>query len=199
MTDSQSSRQRLLEAAVEAFAERGFHATTTRDIAARAGMSPAALYVHHASKEQVLYEVSRLGHELTLGVVHDAVADATGPADQLAAFTRAFTLWHAQNRTRARIVQYELGSLAPAHFAEVAVIRKQIEQVVRDILAAGIADGTFGLREPDVPGVAIAILSLGIDVSRWYREGGERSAPEISELYATLAVRMAGGTGRTAG
>jgi AcrR family transcriptional regulator len=42
--------RKLLVAAVEAFAERGYHATTTRDIAGRAGMSPAALYIHYKTK-----------------------------------------------------------------------------------------------------------------------------------------------------
>ncbi|MGW3416419.1 helix-turn-helix domain-containing protein, partial [Streptomyces sp. NPDC000888] len=45
--------RRLLVAAVEAFAERGYHATTTRDIAGRAGMSPAALYIHYKTKEEL--------------------------------------------------------------------------------------------------------------------------------------------------
>ncbi|WP_342215837.1 TetR family transcriptional regulator [Nocardia cyriacigeorgica] len=46
-----ATRARLLEAAAAAFADKGFNATTTRDIAAAAGMSPAAVYVHHRSKE----------------------------------------------------------------------------------------------------------------------------------------------------
>ena len=58
---AEATRARLLAAAVTAFAERGYHATTTRDIAAAAGMSPAALYVHHASKEELLYEIARRG------------------------------------------------------------------------------------------------------------------------------------------
>ena len=53
-----TARERLLEAAVEAFAEKGFTATTTRDIASRAGMSPAAVYVHHDTKENLLFTVS---------------------------------------------------------------------------------------------------------------------------------------------
>src|SRR5690625_2224162 len=118
-TSRATSRDRLVDAAVEAFAERGFHATTTRDIAARAGMSPAALYVHHASKEDVLYEVSRIGHAGTLDVVRDAVEAEDSPVDKLAAYVRSFTLWHAENHTRARIVQYELDALAPEHYAEV--------------------------------------------------------------------------------
>ena len=56
------ARDRLLEAAVDSFAARGFHGTTTRDIAAAAGMSPAALYVHHRSKEDLLHLIARTGH-----------------------------------------------------------------------------------------------------------------------------------------
>ena len=55
--------------AVEAFAEKGFTATTTRDIAARAGMSPAAVYVHHDTKESLLFTVSVDGHRSALHVV----------------------------------------------------------------------------------------------------------------------------------
>jgi AcrR family transcriptional regulator len=40
---AEATRARLVEAAIAAFAEKGFHGTTTRDIAAAAGMSPAAL------------------------------------------------------------------------------------------------------------------------------------------------------------
>lgn len=187
-----TSRDRLIDAAVEAFAERGFHATTTRDIAARAGMSPAALYVHHASKEGVLFEVSKLGHEGTLAAVRDAVAEVDGPAERLAAYVRAFTWWHAQNHTRARIVQYELDSLAPAHYEVVVAMRREIEDVLRTVLVDGVREEVFDLTEDEIPGTAIALLSLGIDVSRWYRDDGSRSAPEIAERYAALALRMAG-------
>ena len=79
MTDQHDSsraaatRTRLLEAAVTAFAEKGFHATTTRDIAAAAGMSPAALYVHHKSKEELLHLISREGHSEVLGLIRAGV------------------------------------------------------------------------------------------------------------------------------
>lgn len=191
-TSRPTSRERLIDAAVEAFAERGFHATTTRDIAARAGMSPAALYVHHASKEDVLYEVSRVGHAGALQVVRDAVAGEDSPTLRLAAYVRTFTQWHAEHHTRARIVQYELDALGPEHYAEVAAMRREIEALLRSVLLDGVRDGSFDLEDDDVPGTAVALLSLGIDVSRWYRDDGLRSAPDIAEHYADLAVRMAG-------
>ncbi|WP_240437605.1 helix-turn-helix domain-containing protein [Sciscionella marina] len=60
-------RARLLDAATSAFAKRGFHGTTTPDIAETAGMNPAALYVHHKSKEELVYLISRSGHETPCG------------------------------------------------------------------------------------------------------------------------------------
>ena len=67
------ARTRLLAAAVEAFAAKGFHGTTTRDISTAAGMSPAALYVHHRSKEELLHQISLAGHERILALVSEAV------------------------------------------------------------------------------------------------------------------------------
>jgi AcrR family transcriptional regulator len=48
---SDATRARLLDAAIAAFAEKGFNGTTTRDIAAAAGLNPAAVYVHHHCDE----------------------------------------------------------------------------------------------------------------------------------------------------
>jgi AcrR family transcriptional regulator len=90
---AEATRARLLAAAVSAFAERGYHATTTRDIAAAAGMSPAALYVHHASKEELLYEIARRGHEEVLAALASCSAEGD-PAGQLRAPGVDITRWY---------------------------------------------------------------------------------------------------------
>jgi AcrR family transcriptional regulator len=54
-----ATRARLLRAASELFAERGFHATTVRDIAARAGANVAAGHYHFGSKRDLYVEVLR--------------------------------------------------------------------------------------------------------------------------------------------
>jgi AcrR family transcriptional regulator len=86
------ARDRLIAAAIEAFAAKGFHGTSTRDIAAAAGMSPAALYVHYRSKEELLYLICRLGHERTLRLVRDSVATSEDPVERLLAVVRVFTV-----------------------------------------------------------------------------------------------------------
>src|SRR5665811_2314020 len=90
------SVQRLMDAAVDAFADKGFHATNTRDIAARANMSPAGVYVHFASKQDLLFQLCQHGHVLALEVVTTARKSADTPPAQLAAIVSAFARWHAE-------------------------------------------------------------------------------------------------------
>ncbi|MDJ0344543.1 TetR/AcrR family transcriptional regulator [Streptomyces sp. H10-C2] len=180
--------RRLVIAAVEAFAERGYHATTTRDIAGRAGMSPAALYIHYKTKEELLYQISRVGHLRSVGLLEEAANGDGAPGERLAVAVRAFVSWHAERHTTARVVQYELGALAEDHYTEIVALRRKSERAVRSIIEDGVRTGAFDV--PDVAGTALAILSLCIDVARWFNPDGRRTPDDVGVLYADLVGRM---------
>ncbi|KAA2261727.1 TetR/AcrR family transcriptional regulator [Solihabitans fulvus] len=182
--------RRMLIAAVQAFAQRGYHATTTRDIAALAGMSPAAVYIHYRSKEELLFQISRLGHELALEVLRGVADSEDGPAARMAAAVRAFARWHAEFHTTAKVVQYELAALSAEHHAQIAALRRRTEALLRGMIADGVTAGVFAV--PDLTGATLAVLSLCIDVARWYRPGGRRDPGQIGDLYADLVLRMLG-------
>ncbi|MFJ3146091.1 TetR/AcrR family transcriptional regulator [Streptomyces halstedii] len=182
--------RRLLVAAVEAFAERGYHATTTRDIAGRAGMSPAALYIHYKTKEELLHRISRIGHERALRLLEAAASGDGTAADRLADAVRSFVRWHAERHTTARVVQYELEALGDGHRAEIVGLRRKTDAVVRGIISEGVQAGEFEV--PDVPGTTLAVLSLCIDVARWFNAQGSRTPDEVGALYAGLVLRMVG-------
>ncbi|GAQ56218.1 TetR/AcrR family transcriptional regulator [Streptomyces acidiscabies] len=182
--------RRLLVAAVEAFAERGYHATTTRDIASRAGMSPAALYIHYKTKEELLHRISRIGHDKALGILRGAARGEGSAADRLADAVGSFVRWHAVRRTTARVVQYELDALGPDARAEIVALRREVNAEVRGILDDGVASGEFDVI--DVRGTTLAILSLCVDVARWFNVNGTRTPEEVGELYADLVLRMVG-------
>jgi len=177
-----------MDAAVDAFADNGFHATTTRDIAARANMSPAGVYVHFASKQDLLFQLCRRGHVLALEVVTTAKEDADTPPSQLVAIVSAFARWHAEQFRTARIVQYEFPHLAPDHRKEILELRKQIDAVVREVLQAGVASGDF--QVPDLAVTTLALQSLAIDVARWYEPGIRRTPKAIGRAYGDLALRL---------
>ena len=187
------SRARLLDAAVSAFADKGFHGTTTRDIAAAADMSAAALYVHHRSKEELLHLISLQGHDATLALVREAIASSDEPAEQVGALAHAFALHHARELQSSRVVNYELAALTPEHRAEIRAIRRQIEDAVRDLVERGVRSGDFTTTRPRV--AAVALLSLSIDIARWFHDGGEWTPEELADAYAELALRIVGATG----
>lgn len=182
--------RRLMLAGVESFARRGYHATTTRDIAATAGMSPAALYVHFPSKAALLFAISRSGHEQVLSVAREAQENAPGPAEAMRELVERFTAWHARRHTIARVVQYELGALPEEEYRVVASLRKDIEDLVRGLVDRGRAEGVFTVGDPHT--AARAVLSLGVDVARWYSDRSRQTPEELATEYADLTLRMLG-------
>jgi AcrR family transcriptional regulator len=184
------SSRRLLLSALDAFLARGFHAATTREIAERAGMSPAAVYVHWKAKHDLLFEISRIGHQAVLDVVEQALEDASDdPVERVHAFVSAFARWHADNHALARVIQYEFKKLPRGQFREIVAIRDRFEELMRAELTRGVAAGVFDV--PDLEGTTLAVLSLCIDLARWYEPGPEHNSAEaVGELYAGLVLRM---------
>lgn len=181
----------LVRAGLEAFATRGFAATTTRDIARGAGLSPAGLYVHYPSKAALLLVLSRAGHQAAARVLDealDAQVDGDRPTvERLATAVGRFAAWHARHHRVARVVQYELGALEGDGYAEVASLRRRMQGRVAEEIAAAVDAGEADV--PDVAGVARALMSLCIDVCRWYDPAGARGPDEVGELYTELARR----------
>lgn len=182
--------RRLMLAGVESFAQRGYHATTTRDIATNAGMSPAALYVHFPSKAALLFAISRSGHEQALSLVQNAAEDANTPVEAMARIAERFAAWHARRHLVARVVQYELDALPQQEYRVVAELRREIERIVRDLVVQGAQAGDFTVSDPMT--AARAVLSLGVDVARWYSERSRTSPETLGQEYGELTLRMLG-------
>ncbi|GAA1081133.1 TetR/AcrR family transcriptional regulator [Kitasatospora arboriphila] len=182
--------RRLMAAGLECFARQGYHATTTRDISAAAGMSSAALYVHFPSKAALLFEIVRSGHEQILAVVDRAVTGAGDPVVRMGRLAREFTEWHARRHAVARVVAYELKSLPEDDYRTVVDLRRRIEHLTRGLVREGIEAGVFEVR--DVQAAGRAVLSLGIDVARWYEDRMRTSPRALGQQYADLVLRMLG-------
>jgi AcrR family transcriptional regulator len=179
----------LLTSAVRCFAGNGYHATTTREIAAGVGLSPAALYVYFPSKELVLYEIIRAGHERALACVQDQQIEAAADAaSRLRMIISRYTAWHARHHVAARVCQFELAALTAEHYDTIVAIRHRTNEVFRDAVQRGVDKGLFALV--DVKRVVRGMLSLSIDTVRWYRLDGPDSPEQLGEFYADLALKM---------
>jgi AcrR family transcriptional regulator len=179
-----------MRAAAQAFADKGFHATTTRDIASVAGLSPAGVYVHFGSKEELLFHLSRSGHQEALRLLRDSLAGVESPVERLTVAMNRFSRWHAEQYQLAKVVQYEFQHLTPEHRAEVLALRKDIDALVRQVLEGGLAAGVFEIA--DIGDTALALLSMAVDVARWYSPTIRRTPEEIGATNAALALRLVG-------
>jgi AcrR family transcriptional regulator len=178
----------LLTSAVRCFAANGYHATTTRDIASVVGLSPAALYVHFPSKEDVLFEISRSAHERVLLVVQDPLLLAIDDAPtRFGRLVSRYTAWHARHHVAARVAQFERAGLSKEHHDEILQLRHVTNEIFR-YHGSLVADSY--LSPEDMNRVIRAILSLSIDLVRWYRLNGPDSPEELGDFYAGLAIRM---------
>ena len=146
------SRQRILAAASEVFAESGFEKATVRQVAARAGISIGGIYLYFRTKEELYTGLMRSQMEEFLGRVELLRKDAP-----LIALRKLIDLYMeiAVTRTRmlsAGIKEYDLEFKRPVREA---FFRKQ-HGIISDILKQGIRDGSF--RPMDCSAVALMVL-----------------------------------------
>lgn len=181
---------RLLQAAVESFAEVGYHATTTRSIAKRARMSPAAVYVHYESKLHLLKLISKMGHEGAQQTLETALTIEGSEKERIRAAIYAFARWHVDNQTTARVVQYEYRHIPSREREGIRRLRRRMQADVAEVITRGVGSGEF--TTPDPAGAALAIVSMCVDLSRWYSEKETRSPDEIGELYSQIALTILG-------
>ena len=181
--------RRIFLAAAAEFAERGFHATTTRDIAGRAGLSPAAMYVYFRSKEDLLHKIAISALDLTAEIATAEAGRPGSPADRLQALARVLTIWHTYNSQVAHVVLYQTGALSPGHHEEVTAREAEVGRIVRQVIAEGVESGDFGTSDPGA--TATAVLSMCLDVARWYRPGYRRTPQQLGDFNAAAALRIA--------
>lgn len=178
----------MLTSAVRCFATNGFHGTTTRDIPGMLGLSPASLYVYFPSKANVLFEIIRTGHERVLEHITTPELDQLDSATRLRTLVARYTEWHARHHVAARVSQYDFTGLKVEDYDVILELRQQTSMIFRNAVQAGVDDGSFA--DVDVQRVARAILSLGIDLVRWYRLDGSDSPEQVAAFNADLALKM---------
>jgi AcrR family transcriptional regulator len=186
----QNAHRGLLIAGLELFCTQGFHGTSTRQIARLAGVSDAALYVYYSSKAALLLELAEAGNRSALRVVTAAMDEVAqqDPLSRLLAFVRAFTRWHAEHSALARVVQYELAAMEEPDRSAMVALRMKVVALVRTELTSGVESGVLDVD--DVETTLVALMSLGIDVARWWPFGRGFEPISLGDRYATMAERM---------
>lgn len=185
------ARRAIIETALVLFAERGYSGTSIRDIATACGVQGPTLYSHYASKEAVLAEILRIGHEEHLRYVRAAMLECEpDPRAQIRAWTRAHVRFHTDYPMLAVVTNTELHTLSPAALAPIIGVRKQAEELLHEIVARGRARKAFDVPDPWLS--AAAIGGMGLRVAFWFSPEGDIAADKVADTYAEFALRILG-------
>jgi len=182
----QRRRTEILHAALRAFRERGYHATTLDDIAEQLGVRKTALYHYFPDKEAILYAC----HQESLAELERILTGARtleSAVERLAFVIRE----HVKVMTdtlEGSPLAFEVTALASERQKEIIAARDRYERALRRMIQDGIAAGE--LRPTNPKTAVFAILGAINWIARWYRPEG---ALKPDELGAEFAEHLLGG------
>ncbi len=178
-------RAEILHAALRAFREKGYHATTLDDIAERVGIRKTALYHYFPDKESILYECHRESLAEVAGLLTKARKQFTLSGERLAYVIRQHVRLMTDTLEGSPLA-FEVTALSPKRQQEIIAARDRYERGLREIITQGIRTGEF---RPVNPKIAVfAILGAINWIARWYRANGSIRGAELGVEFADLLV-----------
>ncbi len=180
-------REQILTIAGHLFSQRGYHATSMRELAKHLNLQGGSLYAHITSKEELLLEVVRQAAERFLKVLEGLKGD---PAAKLKGLVRGHLEVIAQELPRATVFFHEWKHLSPPLLEEAKALRRRYERGVQAVIQEGMEQGVF--RVENLRLATLFVLSALNWTYQWYRPEGPLSLEELSEVYATLILRALG-------
>lgn len=186
-----TSRRRLFSMALRLFGERGYDAVSVRDITDALDQQPGAIYAHVSSKQELLFELVKIGleeHRDRLGgALHLAGAD---PAEQLRAIVRAHVTVNLDHPALARVIAHEIRSLESDQRQFVLSVRAEAENTLIEVIERGQDLGVFSQTDPYLAMTAIG--AMGIRAAEWWTPDSPRTREEVATTYAEFACRILG-------
>ncbi|GID28706.1 TetR/AcrR family transcriptional regulator [Paractinoplanes brasiliensis] len=177
---------RILEAALQAFYEHGYHGTTTRDLARRSGLSVPGVYHYYPSKQDILFDLMNVVIDELLTRSKQALRDAApDPRSQFDALVESLLRFHMYRRTGATVSTAELRSLEPGNRERYVAKRDEQQRMLDRVVLDGVRDGVFSTPYPKDASRAIASLCVG--VASWYRPDGSLPVEALLERYLQIA------------
>lgn len=173
-----SRRAAILAAAGAAFGERGYHATSMRDLAASLDLQGASLYAHISAKEELLLEIVDAAADAFLAVA-DGLDPALAPRERLRAMVGGHLAVIAEKLQSATVFFDEWKHLSGPARARVVEKRDRYQAALRAIVEEGAATGAFLVADAHL--ATLLVLSTLNWTYRWYDPAGRLSLGELTD------------------
>ena len=180
----------IILCATHLFHQKGFLATSIRDISDALDMTSAALYYHFKNKEEILVAVMKIGLQNLYQEVCQAI-EQEDPLD-IWAQLRAALRTHLHNTLKSQefafVLLNDIRHLSPIWREQIIAMRDAYEAVWDQLLAKGAKQGLFrqGIDLDMLPLLTFGALNLVIS---WYKPSGTHSPDEISDAFLDIIGR----------
>lgn len=181
-------RRQIESAAAILFFQHGYQSTTLRDIAHEVGIKPASLYYHFPSKQDLLYAVLNRTIDDLIDLGEQALSTESSAPDQLGRIVRDFILYVAKRPQEGMVGDIEIEHLEQGNRATLLSKRDRYQRIIEQIVAEGVDQGIFTVQ--DVKLTVFALLGMCNHITIWFRPGKRRSAAEVADEFAAIALRM---------
>jgi AcrR family transcriptional regulator len=168
----------LLRVASTVFAQKGYHATTMRDLARASGMSLAGMYHYVSSKEELLFHIQRRCFADVLEGAQRVVAERSDPVDRVRAFIHHHLTFFAANMNEMKVLSHEADSLSGDRAEEILALKRNYAALLQGLIAD--AEG----RHPHV--AAYALFGMMNWIYTWYRPDGPVTPTELADAFGQL-------------
>ncbi|HEY4036294.1 MAG TPA: TetR/AcrR family transcriptional regulator [Ktedonobacteraceae bacterium] len=182
--EGRSMRECILDAAVQLFAEYGYHAAPLRDIARIAGIQAASIYHHYPSKQALLVEIMETHMQRLNSSTERIIHEYTDPLQQLHEVIGNHIRMHTTYKAEFFIIDTEIRSLEGESRPAILALRHTYDALLQEILHAGMERGIF--HHGDVKVTSYAIIAMCTQVAAWFRPEGRLSVQQVITIHRQL-------------
>lgn len=186
-----ATRDRILQAALEVFAEKGYHRALVDDIVRASRTSKGAVYHHFPNKEALfLALVDEFAGRLAEAVAA-AIGGAHGALGKVEAALTAGLETFARHRDLARILLLESVSLGPAYQSKRLEVHGRFASLIQAHLDEAVAEGSIPPLDTRVATLAW-LGALNEVVVQWLHRGRPDLLTEAVPALAPMLLRSIG-------
>ena len=176
------TRDDILQSAAQVFRQKGFHGASMADIAEAVDLKKASLYHHFTSKQEILLELLDRALEMVTESMAKVMAQEIPTDEKLRLAMRAYLKTLSEQGDLVSVLLLEFRSLDPEFYTRHIPNRDRFEQMWRDLIQQGVADGTFACE--NIPLTARGLFGLMNWTITWYRQDGEMTIEQIADHFA---------------
>lgn len=181
-----NKKQIILEEAATLFREKGYSATTMRDLAAKVGVEAASLYNHIKCKEEILSQIcSSLADTYTSKMELINATEAT-PIEKIKELLLLHVEINAMSSPLASVMNDEWRHLTEPERGEFLVKRRAYENQFLTIIEQGIADGSVQVTDAKI--ALYTMLSSIRWLQHWYHANRDMDVDAIKNTITRLLL-----------